>query len=33
MYDEHGGCYGYRRIRDELMNRGHKVNHKRCIVL
>ena len=23
------GRYGYRRIRDELMNRGHKVNHKK----
>ncbi|MFE8094399.1 IS3 family transposase [Bacillus toyonensis] len=29
IYDEHGGCYGYRRIRDELMNRGHKINHKK----
>ncbi len=28
IYNEHDGCYGYRRIRDELMNRGHKVNHK-----
>lgn len=33
IYDEHDGRYGYRRIRYELMNRGHKVNHKRCIVL
>ncbi|MGD6932565.1 IS3 family transposase, partial [Bacillus thuringiensis] len=22
IYNEHDGCYGYRRIRDELMNRG-----------
>ncbi|PGP57035.1 IS3 family transposase, partial [Bacillus cereus] len=29
IYNEHDGCYGYRRIRDELMNRGHKVNHKK----
>ncbi|ANB57441.1 HTH-like domain protein [Anoxybacillus sp. B7M1] len=27
--DEHEGRYGYRRIRDELTNRGHKVNHKK----
>lgn len=33
IYNEHDGCYGYRRIRDELMNRGHKVNHKKCIAL
>jgi putative transposase len=29
IYDEHGGRYGYRRIRDELRNRGQKVNHKK----
>lgn len=29
IYDEHCGRYGYRRIRDELLNRGYKVNHKR----
>ncbi|HDR4766445.1 TPA: IS3 family transposase [Bacillus cereus] len=28
IYNEHDGCYGCRRILDELMNRGHKVNHK-----
>jgi putative transposase len=29
IYDEHEGRYGYRRIRDELRNRGHKINHKK----
>jgi putative transposase len=29
IYDEHEGRYGYRRIRDELTSRGHKVNHKK----
>jgi transposase InsO family protein len=29
IYDEHEGRYGYRRIRDELRNCGHKVNHKK----
>jgi putative transposase len=29
IYDEHQGRYGYRRIRDELVNRGQKVNHKK----
>ncbi|OOR03826.1 transposase [Bacillus cereus] len=29
IYDEHEGRYGYRRIRDELTNRGHKINHKK----
>lgn len=29
IYDEHEGRYGYRRIRDELTNRGQKVNHKK----
>lgn len=29
IYDEHEGRYGYRRIRDELRNKGHKVNHKK----
>ncbi|MEH6941555.1 IS3 family transposase [Bacillus sp. JJ722] len=29
IYEEHEGRYGYRRIRDELGNRGKKVNHKK----
>ncbi|SLK22947.1 Transposase InsO and inactivated derivatives [Paenibacillus sp. RU5A] len=29
IYKEHEGRYGYRRIRDELTNRGHHVNHKK----
>ncbi len=29
IYKEHEGRYGYRRIRDELTNRGHRVNHKK----
>jgi len=29
IYDEHEGRYGYRRIRDELANRGQNVNHKK----
>ncbi len=29
IYEEHEGRYGYRRIRDELPNRGQKVNHKK----
>jgi transposase InsO family protein len=29
IFDEHEGRYGYRRIRDELRNRGHRVNHKK----
>jgi putative transposase len=29
IYDEHKGRYGYRRIRDELFNRGYQVNHKK----
>lgn len=29
IYEEHEGRYGYRRIRDELTNRGLKVNHKK----
>ena len=29
VFDEHEGRFGYRRIRDELRNRGHKVNHKK----
>lgn len=34
IYEEHEGRYGYRRIRDELANRGQKVNHKKvqCIM-
>lgn len=29
IYEEHEGRYGYRRIRDELVNRGYHVNHKK----
>lgn len=29
IYEEHEGRYGYRRIRDELVNRKHNVNHKK----
>ena len=29
IYQEHESRYGYRRIRDELTNRGLKVNHKK----
>lgn len=29
IYEEHQGRYGYRRIRDELLNRGEQVNHKK----
>ena len=29
IYNEHESRYGYRRIRDELANRGQKVNHKK----
>lgn len=29
IYDEHKGRYGYRRIRDELLNQGYQVNHKK----
>ncbi|ENB9405695.1 IS3 family transposase, partial [Bacillus cereus] len=29
IYDEHEGRYGYRRIRDELVNRNRIVNHKK----
>ncbi|MED3804193.1 IS3 family transposase, partial [Lysinibacillus xylanilyticus] len=29
IYEEHEGLYGYRRIRDELTNRGKIVNHKK----
>lgn len=29
IYTEHEGRYGYRRIRDELANRGQKINHKK----
>lgn len=29
IYDEHQGRYGYRRIRDELVVRGYKINHKK----
>ncbi|NBI29950.1 IS3 family transposase [Chengkuizengella marina] len=29
IFDEHEGRYGYRRIRDELINQGLKVNHKK----
>ncbi|PEZ63287.1 hypothetical protein CN372_13790 [Bacillus anthracis] len=33
IYDEHEGLYGYPRIRDELTNRGHKVNHKKVYLI
>lgn len=29
IYKEHHGRYGYRRIRDELVNQGQIVNHKK----
>ncbi|OIK03778.1 transposase, partial [Bacillus sp. MUM 13] len=29
IYEENEGRYGYRRIRDELVDRGQKVNHKK----
>ncbi len=29
IYEEHQGRYGYRRIRDELLNRREQVNHKK----
>jgi transposase InsO family protein len=29
IYEENEGRYGYRRIRDELVSRGQKVNHKK----
>lgn len=29
IYEEHEGRYGYRRIRDELANRGYHINHKK----
>jgi putative transposase len=29
IYDEHECRFGYRRIRDELRNRGLRVNHKK----
>lgn len=29
IYHEHKGRYGYRRIKDELKNLGHQVNHKK----
>lgn len=28
IYQKHKGCYGYRRITDELQNRGVLINHK-----
>ncbi|MEH7080427.1 IS3 family transposase [Bacillus velezensis] len=31
IYEEHECRYGYRRIRDELTNRGLKVNHKKVV--
>jgi putative transposase len=31
IYDEHNGNYGYRRIEEELRNRGHIVNHKKVL--
>jgi putative transposase len=29
IYHDHKGRYGYRRIKDELKNQGHNVNHKK----
>lgn len=29
IYEEHEARYSYRRVRDELANRGQKVNHKK----
>jgi transposase InsO family protein len=29
IYHDHKGRYGYRRIKDELKNQGHEVNHKK----
>ncbi|MGE8078359.1 IS3 family transposase [Peribacillus loiseleuriae] len=29
IYHEHNGLYRYRRNKDELKNRGHKINHKK----
>jgi len=29
IYNEHSGRYDYRRIRDQLHNQGHQVNHKK----
>ncbi|KIL38129.1 hypothetical protein SD70_28455 [Gordoniibacillus kamchatkensis] len=29
IYEEHNGRYGYRRVRDELVNRNLRVNHKK----
>lgn len=29
IFEENEGRYGYRRIGDELTNRGHRVNHKK----
>ena len=31
IYEEHEYRYGYRKIRDELTNRGYKVNHKKVL--
>lgn len=33
IYHENQGRYGYRRITDELHNRGHKINHKTVVRL
>ncbi|MSS19971.1 IS3 family transposase, partial [Pseudoramibacter porci] len=29
IFEDHHGTYGVRRIYHELVNQGHKVNHKR----
>ncbi|WP_439108599.1 IS3 family transposase [Bacillus thuringiensis] len=29
MYNEHKGSCGYRRIRDDLMNRGYQIHYKK----
>ena len=31
IYDKHKGRYGYRRITDELQNKGIVINHKRFL--
>lgn len=33
IYDKHKGRYGYRRITDELQNKGIKINHKTVLRL
>lgn len=33
IYNKHKGCYGYRRITDELQNKGIIINHKTVLRL